>query len=274
MPTSVIWNLKVAADAPAVHADATQLHQIIMNLATNAWQALPHGRGHITLTVDRLEEHEQSFARIIVTDDGIGMSPELSARVFEPFFTTKPIGSGTGLGLAVVFGIVEDHGGSITFNSKLGGGTCVEIRLPVCDTPATHTTDAAIMNGHGQHILLVDDEPMLVDLGAEQLRRLGYQPTGVCNPQDAVLLVQDNPKRWSLVLSDLTMPSMSGIELACAIHAIRADLPVIISSGYGSLIDDHQLADANIVAMLDKPVEVAILAQTLHHLLQHDRTDP
>ena len=267
LPATVTLVVTVADDAPTVLADATQLHQIVMNLATNAWQALPNGHGHITIIVDRFENNGQSYGRLQVIDDGEGMTPEVAARVCEPFFTTKHPGQGTGLGLAVVFGIVENHAGTLTINSTPHQGTQITICLPQHAPTISEKSFTKIVHGQGEQILLVDDEAMLVELGIEQLKLLGYQPTGVTDPQQAVALVRAEPQRWRLVISDLTMPVMDGIELARALFTICRNLPVILSSGYGAALDAKQDSSANIVAILDKPVEVSVLSQTIHQHL-------
>ena len=270
LPATVRLTFTVTDDAPTVLANATQIHQIVMNLATNAWQALLNGHGHITITVDQNIINRQSYGRLQVIDDGEGMSPEVVARACEPFFTTKEPGKGTGLGLAVVFGIVENHSGTLDIKSTPHHGTHITICLPQHETSLSPNTKTAISNiimGQGEQILLVDDEEMLVGLGLELLKRLGFQPTGVTNPQQAVDLVRTEPQRWHVVISDLTMPTMNGVELARALFAIRRNLPVILSSGYGAAMDAKQDPSANIVAILDKPIEVSVLSQTIHQHL-------
>jgi CheY-like chemotaxis protein len=229
-------------------ANPTQLQQVLMNLGTNAWQALPQGRGHIELGLDEVELADERprpaqlppgrYARLWVSDNGCGMSEATRAHIFEPFFTTKPVGQGTGLGLAVAHGIVEAHHGAIAVTTTPGQGSRFEIYLPQVEhesAPAPlDSLHLPLAQGHGERVLYVDDDEVMVVMVQRLLERLGYAPTCVLDAREALALVQQDPQRFDVVVTDFNMPNLTGLELAHALAALRPDLPVAISSGYVS----------------------------------------
>jgi signal transduction histidine kinase len=237
------------ADAPLfVLADATELHQVVMNLCTNAWQALKDGVGCISVVLDSTLIGDGvapraghlppgRYAHLRVSDDGTGMDAAVQAHVFEPFFTTKPAGQGTGLGLAVVHGIVATHGGAITLDSAPGRGSTFDVYLPLLDAPVDNVpvspvTPKGSVAGHGQHVLYVDDDEVMLVMVQRLLQRLGYRVSGFADPQAALTTVREQPRAFDLVVTDFNMPGMSGLQLAAALAALRPDLPIILSSGY------------------------------------------
>ncbi|MCY7304663.1 MAG: response regulator [Rhodoferax sp.] len=228
--------------------DATQLQQVVMNLCTNAWQALEGGVGCISVVLDAALIGDGvtpraglmppgRYAHVQVSDDGTGMGAAVQAHVFEPFFTTKPVGRGTGLGLAVVHGIVTAHGGAITMNSTPGRGSTFDVYLPLLDAPVdTMTIDPVApqvsVAGQGQHVIYVDDDEVMLVMVQHLLQRLGYRVSGFADPQAALTAIREQPRAFDLVVTDFNMPGLSGLQLAAALAALRVDLPIILSSGY------------------------------------------
>lgn len=226
------------------NVDVVQIEQVLMNLGTNAWHAVAGKAGVIEISLHRLVLNEDealsagvsqgSFARIRVRDNGLGMTAEVRSRIFEPFFTTKPVGEGTGLGLAVVHGIVAAHGGVIKVDSLPGQGSTFDILLPAhsdsgMESSAKSPTEDAL--GQGEHVLYVDDDEVMVLMVEALLSRLGYRTTCLQRPGEAISALKANPAAFDVVVTDLNMPDLSGVELADAIRKIRSDLPVVISSG-------------------------------------------
>jgi CheY-like chemotaxis protein len=208
------------------------------------------------------------YARLIVADTGHGMDAPTLARIFEPFFTTKPVGKGTGLGLAVVHGIVESHEGTITVESEIGRGTTFRLYFPAQSADAT-LTDTATQNrphGHGQKILLVDDETVLTAMFHRLLTRLNYSATACNSPREAIELFRKNPAQFDLVITDLTMPEMNGLNVARQLRAIRPELPVILASGFTADLNREQIRDAGICELLEKPVSMTALAEALQRV--------
>src|SRR5439155_9137671 len=173
------------------------------------------------------------YVRLSVSDNGHGMDQATLARIFEPFFTTKPSGQGTGLGLSVVYGIMQQHGGAITAYSEPGKGTMFQVYFPAADTAATaQLTPHEDMRGHDAHILYVDDEATLVFLMTQLLELLGYHITGCTDAAQALQAFQARPHDFNAVITDLAMPGMSGLELASALLHIRPDVPIVLATGY------------------------------------------
>ncbi len=280
LPATVAMEVVIEPHCPAVRADASQMHQVLLNLCTNAWQALPAQRGQLTIMVspvalDALRVQALPglapglHLRLSVSDTGTGIEPATQARIFEPFFTTKATGQGTGLGLAVVHGIVQAHDGAIVVDSQIGTGTTFHVYLPAVAPVATTIPIGAVAlsPGQGQHIVFVDDEPALVELGKDLLSDLGYRVTGFTSPQAALTALRERPHDVDLLISDLTMPEMSGLELARALLALRADLPIIIATGYSGALTQEQVQTTGIRALLIKPAVLETLAATVHEQL-------
>ena len=237
------------AEAPLfVLASATQLQQVVMNLCTNAWQALKDGVGSISVVLDSVRMGDGvtprvghlppgRYAHLRVSDDGTGMDASVRAHVFEPFFTTKPVGQGTGLGLAVVHGIVATLGGAITLDSAPGRGSTFDVYLPLLDAPVDTAPVGPVaprvsVAGQGQHVLYVEDDEGMLAMVQRLLQRLGYQVSGFADPHAALSAVRAQPRAFDLVVTDFNMPAMSGLQLAAAVATLRPDLPIILSSGY------------------------------------------
>ena len=241
------------ADAPLyVRADTTQLHQVLMNLCANAWQSLHGEPGQVTVGLAALwpadaqaagialgdASVQAPIAHLWVRDSGCGIDEATRLRIFEPFFTTKPAGSGTGLGLSVVHGIVMGHGGTLTVDSQPGRGSTFHVYLPtvavdpVTDTAAAESRLPAAWSGQGQRVLYVDDDEVMKVLVERLLTRAGYRPACHGSVQQALAALRADPAAWDVVVTDYSMPELSGVEFARRARAIRPDLPVIVMSGY------------------------------------------
>ena len=282
VPRMIEIRLEAEPDLPAVMADATQVHQLLLNLGKNACDAMQDHGGILTIRlasehVDSLLQSPSpellpgSYLRLSVEDTGTGISPELIERVFEPFFTTKGHGEGTGLGLSVVHGIVRGHHGAIRVRSNPGTGTVFDLYFPAAERQAedarkaTSATTAA--TGRGEHVLYVDDEEQLVDLVTRMMERMGYNITGMTSPIEAIDAVRADPKRFDLVLTDLGMPGMSGMDLAEELLQLRPDLPIIITSGYVRTEDARRAEQIGVRDVVMKPNTVAEIGQLIRDRL-------
>jgi PAS domain S-box-containing protein len=282
IPKSIQIETQIANSLPMVMANATQLHQVIMNLGTNAWQAMQDQPGRLTITLN-LNELDDVQARALVgisagrylqltiEDTGSGISLETQKRIFEPFFTTKSRGQGTGLGLSVVHGIVRAHHGAIRVSSELDRGTTFDVFLPThneTSNTAGVSQRPLVARGNGEHILFVDDEPALVQLGQLMLSRLGYNVTGETQPLKALAQFESEPMSFHLVVTDQSMPGMTGIEFATRVHRLRPDLPVLLASGYAATLTADKLETIGIRELLNKPYGESELAAAVHAHLQ------
>ncbi len=281
LPANIQLEIRLAEDAPTVLADATQIYQVAMNLGTNALHAMEkQAAGKLAITLDLVEPdamlrkaHPElqaiQYARLTVTDTGCGMDPRTLARIYEPFFTTKPVGKGTGLGLAVVHGIVKAQDGVITVESQPGRGTTFRLYFPEHkqNRVVEVIPEAGAIGGIGQKILIVDDEAALTRTYHKLLAELNYESTTTSNPKEAVRLVRINPAQFDLVITDLTMPELNGLEVARQIREIRADLPVILMTGFQGTVTNQQIQEAGICKVVEKPVALPRLAVILRDIL-------
>lgn len=276
LPSTIEIRTAIEPDCPRVNCDPTQIHQILMNLGTNAAYAMRATTGILevdlrAITPDQalrdrypqvLPEHR---VRLRVRDSGCGMEKSVLDHIFEPFFTTKPPGEGTGLGLAMVHGVVADHSGAIVVDSIVGQGTTFDLYFPAAPTaptgtnhpyapPASRTRESPF--GQGRRIMLVDDDQAILTLTKVFLTRAGFVTEPFANPKAALERFQAAPTEFSVVLSDLTMPGLTGVELAAAIHAIRPELPIILSSGYVPASARTGAAESDFTYFIGKPFEV------------------
>ncbi len=278
LPARVTVSVR-APQAPLVVAgDAAQLHQMFANLVTNAVQAVGDaGRVEVNAsavvieaervcTVGRLRQG--SYARVDVTDTGVGISAGQVERIFDPFFTTKPVGEGTGLGLSLVHGIVLDHGAALEVTSRPGAGTTFSVFLPLASgEPTQEPAPVALATGRGETVLVVDDEESLVRLTEEVLAGLGYEPVGCVGALEALKVFRSDPGRFDAVVSDVIMPEMSGTELLRELRRLRRGLPALLVSGYGGPDLQAQAAAAGVQTILSKPLHAAELAAALAAVL-------
>jgi len=273
LPAMVEIRVEVADRLPAVQADPVQLHQVLMNLGSNAAYAMRDRGGVLTVSVSRDSAAAgRPGVRLTVSDTGAGMDTATLDRIFEPFFTTKPVGTGTGLGLAVVHGIVTAHGGTIDATSTVGRGTTIRISLPGAAPDLTPRVAASIAveppSPHRRaHVLVVDDEPELVGLVCKQLLRLGYTAQGCSGPAEALEQLSHDSPHIDVVVSDLAMPKMSGIELAERIRRDHADIAIVLCSGRVSDEDRERAGRAGIAEILSKPFASQQLADVVERSL-------
>ena len=277
LPAMIEIRTEVADDVPAVQADSVQLHQVLMNLGTNAAYAMRETGGVLTISVRGERRPDGGRDAVIeVSDTGVGIDRATLERVFEPFFTTKPVGIGTGLGLAVVHGIVTSHGGTIEATSEPGRGTTFRVALPSASRTAVApepASQAAPTPAHRTaHVLVVDDEPELVGLLCKQLTRLGYSAQGCSGPEEALVALRGDGPQVDVVVSDLAMPRMSGIDLAEAIQHERPGLPIVLCSGRVTEEDRHRAERVGVQGFLAKPFASHQLAEVMARSLGADGT--
>jgi PAS domain S-box-containing protein len=282
LPVSIRIEQRFAADLPEIYADPVQVHQIIMNLATNAAHAMSQAGGTLSIQADRIDMTAKwsagsnelppgAYVHLQVTDTGSGIDAANIERIFDPFFTTKQPGKGTGLGLAVVHGVVKGHEGAIAVRSVVGEGTTFSIYLPAVRTAnaaARPQLPAAALQGNGECILYVDDEAAIVRATMRMLQRLGYRVVGESNARAALAAVTADPRHFDVVITDFALPDVTGVEMVRALRRIRADLPIIVTSG---MIDPddadavRQLGVRELLLKPSKPEELsAVIQRTLH----------
>ncbi|MBN2588922.1 MAG: PAS domain S-box protein [Sedimentisphaerales bacterium] len=279
LPTTIKICRKINAEKSKVHANPTQIHQVLLNLCTNASHAMGQNPGTLEVSLDDVcfesqtriaDEHliEGSYVKLSVSDTGCGMEPEVLKRIFEPFFTTKNPNEGTGLGLPVVHGIVKSHGGAMDVTSTPGQGTTFEIYLPKLEAddslesqePEPKVRDKKV-------VLLVDDEDMIVNVTGQILERLGYEVVAETNSLDALEQFQEKPDEFDLVITDQVMPNMTGTELAEKMFAIRQNIPVILFSGYPERICHEELKRIGINHFIMKPINRQELTTIIQEIL-------
>jgi PAS domain S-box-containing protein len=279
LPTTIEIMHHIDPDPGRIQGDPTQIHQILMNLGANAGYAMGDRGGCLNITTQLCELgpdarfthpelHPGHYLKISVTDNGPGIPKEMQERIFEPFFTTKDDGKGTGMGLAVVHGIIKSHGGAITVESDVGQGTTFDLYLPTIGEvkKEEHSLSETLPTGT-ESILYVDDERALAEIGKQMLERLGYRVTTRRNSLDALSDFISEPYRFDLVITDMTMPHLTGIELARKLLKIRPQLPIILCTGYSEQVSDRKAQAHGIKAFLMKPLQLQELAQKIREVL-------
>lgn len=286
LPEGIALEMQLTDEEATVLGDAIRLHQVVMNLCINAVQAMPQG-GRLTIALDttevtepRAQRHQTlrpgAYVRLRVTDTGQGMDDATLDRIFDPFFTTKDIGSGTGLGLSLVHGIVSDHEGIIEVASAPGRGSTFILYLPRSGamTPEICAEPQDIPRGQGQTILVVDDDTPLVLLCEEMIAALGYEPIGFKDSQAALEAFRARPDRFDLVLTDQLMPKMSGTDLAARLRMLRPEIPILLMSGFGGAELIQKAQRAGILALIKKPLQSRDLAVALARALALEAKSP
>jgi NO-binding membrane sensor protein with MHYT domain/signal transduction histidine kinase/ActR/RegA family two-component response regulator len=279
LPADVRLERRLDAADTAVVGDATQLHEVAMNLCTNATHAMAQG-GVLTVMLERVAVGERRllshgtlsaglFVRLSVRDTGSGIRPAVLERMFDPFFTTKRVGDGTGLGLALVNGIVADLGGAIDVATEVNVGTTFTIWLPAASGMPMLAAEpvCAVPRGHGETVMVVDDERALVALAEETLARLGYEPVGFDSSVAALEAFRAEPTRFDLVLADETMPDLTGTELAREIRQLRPEISIILMSGYGGSLLNERAHAAGVIEVLRKPLVRRDIAEPIARAL-------
>lgn len=280
IPAMVEIVSSVAPDCPPVLADPTQIHQVIVNLCTNAWHALPERGGRIEVKLEKCDVDDVTAAanpdlsvgshvRLTVRDNGCGMDRKTLERIFEPFFTTNPSGQSTGLGLSVVHGIVKAHKGAIIVQSEVGKGSSFFIffqaaKIPEAEAPNPNQT---LPRGKGECILLVDDEELAGRTVEKILMRLGYEVKRFVQPDQALADFQTSSQRYDLVISDFAMPGMSGNDFAAKLLKLRADVPIFIMTGLADPETQEQVKKTGVREVLFKPITADALAREVAQVL-------
>jgi len=267
LPAMIEIHLELPAAPIHVNTDATQMQQVLMNLCTNAWHALPGDRGRIEVGLDeRLLDAAAAhalgglraghYAHLWVRDDGIGMDAPTRERMFEPFFTTKAAAAGTGLGLSVVHGIVTAQRGGIGVSSAVGQGTTVDLYFPLCEPPAEGSVDldavAKLVQGHGEHVLYVDDDDVMRLVAERLLQRAGLRATALASASEALKALEAAPATFDLLVTDFSMPGSSGLDLARNVARLCPGLPVVIASGLMTDQLHRDAAEAGVRHLLQK----------------------
>jgi CheY-like chemotaxis protein/two-component sensor histidine kinase len=281
LPANVQIRTNFAAGLPPAEVDATQLHQVIVNLATNGAHAIGDRQGIVELRLELCDLTANDAERVpglvpgryiqlYVGDNGCGMDRATQARIFDPFFTTKPVGQGTGLGLSVVHGIVKSHDGAVTVYSEVGKGTVFHLYFPVASGPETqHSAEPQHTERiRNEHLIYVDDEEALVFFATRMLTRLGYRVTGYTDALEALREIRAHPGEVDAVVTDLSMPRISGLDVAREALAIRPDLIVVITSGYMRPEDQLQAEQMGVREIIMKPTSATQLANRLDKLMQ------
>ena len=283
IPSDIEIKQDIQTDCGLIMADSTQIHQVAMNLVTNAYHAVETNGGKISICLKEESLQTSAFsmsniapgryAILSISDTGNGIPPELLDKIFDPYFTTKEQGKGTGLGLAVVHGIVKEHNGEIKVNTEIGKGTTFNVYIPLMDKTDAHETveQSAAHPVGNERILLVDDEESIAKLEKQMLERLGYQITIRNSSPDALKTLQCNLDSFDLVITDMTMPNMTGDKLARKMIALRPDLPIIICTGFSERINQEKAEAFGIKGFLMKPVIKSDLAEMVRKVLDESR---
>lgn len=283
IPTTIEIRKHLPDTDVAIFADPTQINQVMMNLCINASQAMEQTGGNLTVNVEEVILDDNSardypdlrsgkHVKVTVSDTGSGIDPEIIGRIFDPYFTTKEVGKGSGMGLAVVHGIVKNYNGAISVASESGKGATFTILFPVAtEKPVMEVKTPAEIPRGNETILFVDDEKSIVNVARKVLERLGYKVESKLNPVEALEQFQSKPDQFDLVITDMTMPQMTGVILSEKIMEIRPDIPVIICTGHSALIDKERAKRLGIAAYIMKPIIMTEIAKTIRKVLDETK---
>ncbi len=279
IPTTIDIRSNIPKDLGIIMADPTQIHQILINICTNATHAMEENGGILEVSLTEVELDEDTSAhyheiksgpyiQLTVSDTGHGIDPEIKDRIFDPYFTTKEIDKGTGLGLAVVHGIVKNHDGAISVYSEPALGTTVKVLFPRIDErPTRETVLSNELPTGNEKVLFIDDEKSLVKMGQRILKGIGYQVDTRTDPLEALDLFRLNPDQFDLIITDMTMPQMTGDRLAKKILDIRQDMPIIICTGFSEKINEEKANKIGIRKYIEKPLDTRKLALAVREVL-------
>lgn len=279
IPTTIDIRQNILATDETILADPTQVNQVLMNLCVNSYHAMEQTGGVIEISMESIildeegvksypELNEGHYFKITVSDTGPGIDTEIIDQIFDPYFTTKGVGKGSGMGLAVVHGIVKNHNGAISVASEAGEGTTFTVLFPLAEgIPEVETFKTEELPLGNETILFVDDEKSIVNMSRRMLERLGYQVETKMNPVEALELFQSKSDQFNLVITDMTMPQMTGVKLSEKLMEIRSDIPVIICTGHSSLIDETKAKSMGIAAYVMKPIIKQEIANTIQRVL-------
>ncbi len=279
IPATTEIRVKTVTGGDMILADPAQIHQVLMNLCTNAAQAMARKGGVLKVTVTRglFKDRDHvpvpdmkpgEYVTLTVSDTGPGIKPEVLERIFDPFFTTKTQREGTGLGLSVAHGIVKSHGGSIGVESTPGKGATFSVYLPRIELREVPVAgEEAPEKGGKECILFVDDEDLNVELNTERLTRLGYEVVATTSSLEALKIFKGEPRRFHLVITDYTMPRMTGVDLAREMLKVRGDIPIILCTGYNDSVSPDRARRAGIREFLLKPQDRQELDRAIRRVL-------
>nr|MBF0222134.1 response regulator [Desulfobulbaceae bacterium] len=279
IPTTISITENIDPTSGSVFADPTQIHQILVNLCTNAYHAMETTGGELAVTLRTafINADDQTmllhltpgeYVELTVTDTGSGIGPDIIERIFDPYFTTKEVGKGTGMGLAIIHGILKEYGGAITVDSQLGKGSTFHIYIPVIEKEALPEMEESkdIPMGN-ERILFIDDEELLAEMGKDMLERLGYHVTVRFSSAEALATFQNTPNEFDIVITDQTMPEMTGSDLARRMIQIRPDIPIILCTGYSNLIDEDSAKVLGVKEFALKPLTKGIISRLIRKIL-------
>jgi PAS domain S-box-containing protein len=279
LPSTIEIRQSISSPVDPILADPSQIHQVLMNLCTNAAHAMRERGGILSVELATIDLDSESveryrdiktghYIKLTVSDTGHGMDAEIMERIFDPFFTTKGLEGGTGMGLSVVHGIVKNHGGVISVYSEVEKGTTFNVLFPRIEgaTEEEATTRRSLPTGN-EHILFVDDEEMLVTVAKQLLTRLGYDVVATTSSLEAAYIFQNQPDRFDLLITDQTMPHMTGTQLAKELLNIRPDLPIILCTGFSEMVTAEKAKDFGIKEYIMKPVTQMDMAESIRRVL-------
>ena len=285
LPTTIEIRMDIKNSNTLILSDPSQIHQILMNLCTNASHALYDNKGLLKISLEDLDVDEETaskhadlqtgrYQKLTVSDNGEGIKPKIMDRIFDPFFTTKGPGKGTGMGLAVIHGIVKRCQGAIIVDSKPGKGTIFQIFFPTIDAKISEELEfhKDIPNGN-EKILYIDDEKQIINFGQEILEGLGYQVVAASTATDALEIFRADPDSFDIIITDMTMPEMTGIELAMEITSLSPGIPIILCTGYNANISDDKAQEAGIVKIMMKPFARHEIAFAIRDMLDNKKYD-
>jgi signal transduction histidine kinase/ActR/RegA family two-component response regulator len=286
LPATIEIRQNLASQSDTVLANPTQIHQVLINLCTNSAQAMREKGGVLEVSLEDADLDSEATAsnpdlqpgvhvKLTVRDTGSGIAPEIVERIFDPYFSTREPEQGTGMGLAVVHGIVKSTGGTITVDSKLGEGTAIHVFFPRIRGKATPEARGLSPFPLGnERILFVDDEKALVDIGVQLLEHLGYRVVARTSSIEALEAFRNQPEKFDLVVSDQTMPNMTGEMLAKELIRIRPDIPIVLCTGYSEMISEEKATALGIKKLIMKPILMREISQTIRQILdQEDNTE-
>jgi PAS domain S-box-containing protein len=278
LPSTIEIRQQVPGQSGSILANWTEIHQVIMNLCTNAAHAMRDNGGILDIQLREIKLDPQSvflkdlpagtYQQLTISDTGHGMTPEIMNRIFEPYFTTKTKGEGTGMGLAVVHGIIKSHGGEITVYSEPGRGTTFHIYLPITEIDKkAEVEETEEVRGGDEYILFVDDEETLVELAKQMLESLGYTVAARTSSIEALEAFRSHPDRFALVITDQTMPNMTGLQLSGKLRQLRPDIPIILCTGFSENANEEIVKAHQINAFVMKPLLKKDIARVIRNVL-------
>ena len=284
LPSTIKLDINLKRVETTVFGDRTQLEQVLLNLCANAGYAMIPKGGTLSVSLEKIEPHEtgelpnpaltqEQYIRLIIKDTGMGMTPKTLERLFEPFYTTKPVGEGTGLGLSVVHGIIEKHGGVIEVESEMEKGSQFAVYIPaIPPEDITIAEKEGEITGQGESILIVDDETLIVEMYRNFLERAGYRVNAQTNSLRTLEIFREQSQTFDLVITDNTMPNLDGVQLAKEMRIIRKDIPIILCTGNSSSLSMNTREPEHITKLLLKPVFLGTLSRAIREITNNRKT--